>query len=1315
VETLDIAGDAALSCAAGPCNVYNRIYCAGNWSSSSAWAPVNDMYVVLDGAGSFSISGTDPRFPRLLIDAGTRTLQSAAQVKHALTISTGASLVCSAALDAIGSVTLGGATATWDLGSLTHTVGTSYTSTGGNAIGTGWIECDGTGAVVTGTGSIANLRVNTSGTVTLATARVSGDLELIAGTLLVADDVTASVGGDARLLAPGIFGFGPATTGPETLDIAGDVSITALTGGSSTENRVRCGGNWSGDGAWSPTLGLVYLYGASAHDIGGAAPSFPNLIAEAGSTTLRTNAVVKGGLWVLSGATLLSAASFDIAGNVTLGDATSSWDLGGLTHTVGTSYTSTGGSAIGTGWIECDGTGAVATGAGSIANLRVNTSGTVTLSTSRVSGDLELLAGTMAIGGGATVTVEGDARLSGGTLSWETASIVVETMDIAGDATLSCAAGPCNVYNRLYCAGNWSSTSAWAPVSDMYVVLDGEGNFSISGTDPRFPRLAIAEGTYTLQSTANVKHALTILDGATLVCDAALDVDGNVGLGDATSAWDLGSFTHTIGTSYASTGGNAVGTGWIQCDGTGTVTTATGSIANLRVSTSGTVTLGSALITGDLELSSGTLAVAPSAQITVYEDARLTAGALSWDTSTATNERVYVEGDAALCCASLGGSWASHLHCRGNWVSNAAWAPGAGPVVHLDGSTSTTVEGLAPSFDPRFATLLIESGERVSAGDFDLQATSLTITSGAALRLDGQRVSLTVPSLQVQGALRVGAGSALELDATTQLTVAASGTLRCVGTTSSPAVVSGRSGGGYGLLVSGRLEAMNFVFAQMGVAGIRVASSAVLAPAPEDLRSGVFREGSSTAGACLLDVARTSAVELRYLRFENAGTATYNLRSTTFAPIRLVNWSGAFSGPAFEDDPNGVIEWSAAEATELGAFASLGAVQSVGISFDTVSESEDVVAFHVLRAESPSGPFQELSGSPLTPIGGPTTPASYALSDTGLTEYTQYFYKLEEELSHGGRRELATDSARPWPASIGDTVFVGPNGYATPAAALVAVPSGGTIVIAGGTYPSFEIDRPVMLMPATSDPVVIDTASAPLVVRDVSSGLVALYGLRVGTGAGTRGVEVQRCDAVVVLDGLTIDADPARDALLLDACSRAAVQSCAIGAGAIGRARNATRAHWSAGSVGTLVLESGSAVDTCGVVPGSVVVNPGCTHRALPGTMPRVDMQLVGRSARTQRFRVTGDPFAPFTLYFALGDGYLDLSAVLPIDMVLLLDLGLMAPFASGSLSVSGEFELALPVPTEPLLWGYRLPFQALVLRGAALRFSNVRHMLFVP
>ena len=300
------------------------------------------------------------------------------------------------------------------------------------------------------------------------------------------------------------------------------MTIAGSSGTFAASAIIRCAGNWSSDTSFDPSDGSVELDGLGIRTLGGTSPNLFNLRVVSGTVNATSALDIDGNLTIDSGANLDTPLASDIEGDVFLGTAAATWTLGSATHTVAGDWTSIGASATGAGTIELDGTGTLSTAGGSISNVSI-TAGTRTAGNSNVSGTLSMTGGTLEIGDNQTLSVAGNAVLSGGTLSFDGATPGDETLDVEGDCTITATAGSTSATSFILCAGNWSSTALFAPAFGV-VRLDGGTTTTVGGTSPVFASLRIVSGSKTLTTTATLTGNLRIDSNATFTSNAVLNV-----------------------------------------------------------------------------------------------------------------------------------------------------------------------------------------------------------------------------------------------------------------------------------------------------------------------------------------------------------------------------------------------------------------------------------------------------------------------------------------------------------------------------------------------------------------------------------------------------------------------------------------------------------------------------------------------------------------------------------------------------------------------------------------------------------------------
>jgi hypothetical protein len=505
----------------------------------------------------------------------------------------------------------------------------------------------------------------------------------------------------------------------------------------------------------------------------------------------------------------------------------------------------------------------------------------------------------------------------------------------------------------------------------------------------------------------------------------------------------------------------------------------------------------------------------------------------------------------------------------------------------------------------------------------------IVVQDGATFDVTGFQTLVPAPApitVQSGGKLNIGAGGELVLETNT-LTIESGGTLCLDGIPSERASLSGSSGNRYTLALNAgsTLAAKGFAFRGMTSSGIVIGSGVTIAPAPLDLRGGVFDDPAP--GGVLLDFERSLPTQLRYLRFDNSLSAAgvKSVRTSLASSVlTLVNWSGDLAPDAptaetFDDDPGESspperIVWAPPEASDVQDFAASWVPGSVLTSWQTVSEV-DSQAFLVQRSPEPPGLFVNVGETPS--VG----PGSYELRDHAFTAFAASRYRLYERLTHG---ELRLIDEVMLPAS-GLVPRQGGSAPAPPSPQLLVVDPGGrypdvgtalrdlvriggsapvTLELARGTHRSFEIGRglafdlrlvarPGAVIDATRGPVKIGALAPEVALELVDLAVDARRGL-------LPAVEVESAQGVVLFQDARLRSS-------LGAPSVRLVRSTAVvfqGGALDGRLllEDRSRATASATAAASFELTGRSFLETR-AASAPVVVAPGSTwlaHAAAP-------------------------------------------------------------------------------------------------------------------
>ncbi|MEM7305501.1 MAG: hypothetical protein AAF682_02465 [Planctomycetota bacterium] len=1286
-ETLSVGGAVLMNAFAGAMSDDSLIRVQGNWSSDGAWNPPAGA-VVFEGEAS-AVAGTGPIFHDLVVESGTTTAIPTMFVSGDLRVAAGQTLVAQADFTVLGNVLLE-PLSTWDVGAEAHRVSGDWTSLDAAVGGTGTIQFVSAGVTTTGPDGVPNVLVS-NGLREMATTTVRGDLSMTSGGLVIKDDQTLLVEGDASI-SFGLLEFESGAPGLETFQVEGDMTLLGESGSTSPQSRIEVRGNWTSSSNWAPVDGRVVLAPAAVATLGGTDPILPGLELASGSVDVLTAASVRLDLTVASGALLNTQGVLDIDGAVALGDATSAWDTGGFTHTVGGGVTSSGASITGGGRLDLDGAGPVDLGGGSLPELRL-LAGAHPFGAAAVEGDLAMTAGSIDVQSGATVVVAGNATFTGGALSLASAGV----LDVEGDVLLAGATSGAHAAGAvLRCGGAWSSDSGYAP-TDGRVVLDGAIASTVGGTGLALSDLTIAAGSRTLTDAASLRD-LELLDGTSLTTNGAINASGDVALG-AGAAVDLGGLTHTVVGDWVAAGGDAAN-GTLVLTGTGDLSTGDGSVPGLVLS-GGARTALDATVTGDLSLTGGSLLIADDATLHVEGNAGLIGGTVSWFAAEQGGDDVFDVDGSATCFVAIGTTTGrSVFRCGGDWTASAAFALNAG-TVELDGDANALLTADLPGATLRAASLRIADGRTVGT-DLALDTDELVIEAAGRLQVTGVEATMLAGPVTVSGELAVGVDGRLSLGPTAVVLVPQSGLLELFGSPAQPAVVAGAAGSGFVVSVDGAIDATEFRVEDVGPLGVVISDSANVI----DLRDGVLTSPSPAAGSVLLDIRQAAPLTVWRVDFEDPlGVGTTNVRTSGGAPLTFADSAGNFAGPAFEFDPLGLVEWidDPAVAFFFEAAAGPGVVD---LSWTSAIEAPTTASWVVERATAAGGPFAVVADLPA--VG----PSFYAFADTAVASGQEYFYRLSEKKTAGALILQDTDEATPWSAGLPPTVLsVGPAApFGSIQAAVNAAFPGAVVLVQPGNYAPFTVGPGVGSLRIYGDgtgPVVIDTTAAPVTIQGLGFlDTVELSDLEIGNPTSPNpGVEVLSCAGVVVLDELAVRGGAGMPGLLVRSSIRTAVQRCAIEGTPGARLELGSTAVFGRGSLDEIELVGASNARLAGLSP-TPTVEPGSSLATLAGIHPDLDAPELVPLGVGFTANLDGEPGGIFGIAFSTQLAWFDLPP--PWEMVGLINIAAAPVVLTGVLT--GPTSQPFPLPSDGVIFGASLALQMVVVQPStfALRWSNV-------
>ena len=713
---------------------------------------------------------------------------------------------------------------------------------------------------------------------------------------------------------------------------------------------------------------------------------------------------------------------------------------------------------------------------------------------------------------------------------------------------------------------------------------------------------------------------------------------------------------------------------------------------------------------GDLRLVAGDLRVAAGASLHVGGGAAFEGGTLATLGPTAD---VDVAGAVTFSGTTATGVYT--LRCGGDWTADGGFSPTYGRVI-LDGAQPSTLASTAPGQPLMFHDLVVAGGPVLVGTDVELQAASLAIEDGGALRVGVATLTCSGMPIEVHGLLDVEPGGVLALGPTAALHIAPSGVLELVGTAAAPASIVGAGGGGYTASVDGRFAARHAVIADPGAQGLEVTLQATVGPVPFDLRGVTFTRPDASASSRLLSLERETSAVFPGVVFEDPrGDGTFNVSVPDGAPVTFVGWEGAFGGDPFEDDPLGLVDWIESVPTELESFDAIPGAERVTLRWSATQE--DVIDQYVLEwSYSSSGPFQELATLP------PEEDHTYELMHDALVPDVEHFYRLSQVLIDGVDEVIATASATPYPSSPPPNVLLigGPEGaYDTIAEALAVVSLPGTVLmIAPGSYPSFSIgagspDR-LRLVADGTGPVVVSTLDGPVRIEGIPAGAtVELSGLTVGSVlSGQTAIEVTDCAGTVIVTDSALAAGFDQVAIeVVDSLAVALQRTAAAGAPALRAVGNADVLAGRC-ELSSIELLAGARLRSAGTLVGSVVIDAASTWDEFTGVMPDLRLDPLVVLGEPVTLVVDVDDSASWTLVASSGLGWIDLPAS-KWEWVLLLDPSVLIPLIGGL----GDVSLSLEVPPAASLLGLSLALQVVseVPGSEIKRFSSVAVTTALP
>lgn len=605
------------------------LYIGGNYTSTGAFTRSTST-VIFDGTGNQTVKAAT--YYNLVINktSGTATLAGA-------TTTRGGTLNV-----AQGTLNIGGNMLT----------ARNNVIVNGIISGTGPIALSVNTATIDGTGQITN-----TGTITISANKTilpTANLT-IAGQITINNGITVTNNGNVTLTsANGIVGGGATATwinaSGSTLNIAGPLLTTGNLNASANPNTVNYNGTTSAQTVKATTYhNLIITKGTQTATLGGNVTVNGDLTISSGvldastySMTLNGNFVNAGtfngntGLVTMAGtnATISGAGTYNfytlsntasgitVDANTTLiiADNLSTSGAGTFTHTAG-----------GTGGITMSGTAKTISGT-EIQLDDLNVTGSVTMNNSMsMTGNLSV-SGSFTGATGTTLTMSGNgSTISGaGTIALSTLSVtnsVTATASVQINQNLSGGiitatngtftfngnpsqlSGTANLYNVIVSSGAilQLTTNSQLGIANI-LTLTG----SLDAVNGGVPNTVAYNGTVAQNVLSTTYHNLSLSNGNTKTANGALNVNGNLTIGNTTT-FSAGAYTHTVQGNWTNNGTFTAGTSTIQMTGLndasiiGSSPTTFNTLIINKTNSTNTITLGANVNVSTLNVANGNI------------------------------------------------------------------------------------------------------------------------------------------------------------------------------------------------------------------------------------------------------------------------------------------------------------------------------------------------------------------------------------------------------------------------------------------------------------------------------------------------------------------------------------------------------------------------------------------------------------------------------------------------------------------------------------------------------------------------------------
>jgi hypothetical protein len=276
------------------------------------------------------------------------------------------------------------------------------------------------------------------------------------------------------------------------------------------------------------------------------------------------------------------------------------------------------------------------------------------------------------------------------------------------------------------------------------------------------------------------------------------------------------------------------------------------------------------------------------------------------DNLSVTNNITLVQGELNTSGNSYTIDWGGSFDVQ----DDAALIP-ANSVFTFDGGGAGTVE-TAYFGDVSIYSLVVDGAGTTLNLTGDATISEQLLISNGILQTNGNILTVANGSgtdISVTDSLIVDTGAELRLADAATVTINSGGYFGALGSAGDVAVVTHDATGNYGFTVSSGAEIAGdyYTFEFMNTSGIVIASGATI-NAVSNLSNGTYTNGA--AGGTYLAIENNQTLTLNGLSFPSDNGGVNIAKSIDQGAVTIADAAGAFSGPTYENDAFGRINWT---------------------------------------------------------------------------------------------------------------------------------------------------------------------------------------------------------------------------------------------------------------------------------------------------------------------------------------------------------------------------------------------------------------------